>query len=546
MAAILRSRFWPALLGLWLLTLLLALIQLGAVPLRDWDEGIVARVALELSQRSWPDVLLPTYLGEPYRNKPPGLHLLIAGVIQLWRLGSGSHDRLLPPEGVIRLAPALLSSLLVPLLALVQRRLRPEEPRAALATALVTVTLLPLARQGRLAMLDGSQLSAMALVWLGLLLASEQQCRSRWLGGIGAGLGTSALLLLKAPVAPAALAVALTLRWLDRDLSRRAWAALLGGLVLGLLPGLAWHGWHGLIRGNDALVMWGEQGVARLTGTVENHDGGPLVPLLQVVQGGWPWLPLWPGALRLAWQQRQKRSGRWVLGLTLASLLLVLPLNTQLPWYSLLIWPPFALACGPRLAQLWPEAGTPRPGAHHLGRAIGLLWLGLGGGALALAALSLASPAPAMAPPAPLGPMLMAAGLGLVAGSGLALAPPGSVRQRWAIPALATGWCAALALLFCSPSWNWELNEQTVLDRELMAGRPLPGVLVARKRDLRRPSYVWYANPAPGELRSTQETGDLEPFELIQRRDDPPLAPPLSCDLRAMGLNGWQRWRCRR
>jgi hypothetical protein len=111
---------------------------------------------------------------------------------------------------------------------------------------------------------------------------------------------------------------------------------------------------------------------------------------------------------------------------------------------------------------------------------------------------------------------------------------------------LVTGWCAALALLFGSPSWNWELNEQTVLDRELMAGRPLPGVLVARKRDLRRPSYVWYANPAPGELRSTQETGDLEPFELIQRRDDPPLAPPLSCDLRAMGLNGWQRWRCRR
>ena len=42
------------LLLLWLLAVGLALLGLGSVPLRDWDEGIVARVALELANSPWP------------------------------------------------------------------------------------------------------------------------------------------------------------------------------------------------------------------------------------------------------------------------------------------------------------------------------------------------------------------------------------------------------------------------------------------------------------------------------------------------------------
>ena len=73
----------PALL--WLLAVVLALLGLGSQPLRDWDEGIVARVALELSRSSWPSTLLPTYWGDPYLNKPPGLHWIISMCITLWR-----------------------------------------------------------------------------------------------------------------------------------------------------------------------------------------------------------------------------------------------------------------------------------------------------------------------------------------------------------------------------------------------------------------------------------------------------------------------------
>ncbi|MFN5463750.1 MAG: 4-amino-4-deoxy-L-arabinose transferase, partial [Cyanobacteriota bacterium] len=146
-------------MALWLLAMVLAVMGLGQLPLRDWDEAIVARVALEASQRPWPDRLMPVAWGDPYLNKPPGLHLLIAAAIELWRALSGVAPSALPPEWLLRLVPALLSSSVVPLVGLVQARLRPHQPAVALASAAMALTLMPLARHGRLVMLDGSQLA---------------------------------------------------------------------------------------------------------------------------------------------------------------------------------------------------------------------------------------------------------------------------------------------------------------------------------------------------------------------------------------------------
>ncbi|MFM7393098.1 MAG: DUF2079 domain-containing protein [Cyanobium sp.] len=156
---------------LWTAALALAFTGLRHAPLRDWDEAIVARVALELSRHPWAERLPPTYAGQPYLNKPPGLHWLIAGLIDGWRSHQGEAPLALPPAWVVRLAPALASTLLIPLLGLVQWQLRPGREGAALATSLITLTLLPLARHAHLSMLDGTQLSALALLWLGLLLA---------------------------------------------------------------------------------------------------------------------------------------------------------------------------------------------------------------------------------------------------------------------------------------------------------------------------------------------------------------------------------------
>ena len=70
---------------LWFVALLLTLFELGNLPLRDFDEGIVARVAYELSNKKGIAQLLPTLWGTAYLNKPPGLHWIISALMQKQR-----------------------------------------------------------------------------------------------------------------------------------------------------------------------------------------------------------------------------------------------------------------------------------------------------------------------------------------------------------------------------------------------------------------------------------------------------------------------------
>ena len=135
------QRPWITPLLLWLLTLCLWLPGLGNLPLRDWDEGRVATVARSTT------TLLPMKWEQPYLNKPPGLHLPMGVLIR--RQGED--------EVVVRLLPALFASLAVPLILILRRSLGgPDREQRAVLAAVVLMTLLPMARHGRLAMLDGS------------------------------------------------------------------------------------------------------------------------------------------------------------------------------------------------------------------------------------------------------------------------------------------------------------------------------------------------------------------------------------------------------
>ena len=125
-------------------TLLLLLPGLD-LPIRDWDEGIVARVAYERGQAllqfsqgelSWHELLLPTYWAEPYLNKPPGLHLPAGLALLPW---ASSGD--LPPPWAVRLVPALLASAVVPLAGLITRQLNHKQQGAAIAAAAIALTL---------------------------------------------------------------------------------------------------------------------------------------------------------------------------------------------------------------------------------------------------------------------------------------------------------------------------------------------------------------------------------------------------------------------
>jgi 4-amino-4-deoxy-L-arabinose transferase-like glycosyltransferase len=482
---------WSALAGLGLAAAVLTLIGLGDLPLRDFDEATVARVAFELRQGLGEAPLLPTLWDQPYLNKAPGLHGLIALVI-----GATTRPDQLPSEWTIRLAPALLSCLVVPIGGWLQWVLRPGDRSSTLATSVILLTLLPVARHGRLAMLDGTQLTAMALLWLALLQLNRSRCSALW--GAVAGLMASAMLLLKAPLlVPAAVAGGLALAWGQEWRNWHNRAAALTGMLLGLAPGVGWHLWHAHIRGGEALWLWGGDGAGRvLLDAGEGSDLGWRVPVIEVLEGGWPWLPLLPFALVWAWRWRQSRWGRWSLAglLTLAGA--ILPLRTQLPWYSHPLWLPLALLCAPLLAWLVEQPfssknapESPNPPCRWLLLQLPAFWCGLGLLLLLLGLSSFSSPGSSLVPYRGLAGVL---GLGWC-GGGWWLRSAAPQRRRLGLISLSCGNVAALALLFHSPLWLWELNETWPVQPVAALARANSGSEIRLKGYDERPSLNWYA-----------------------------------------------------
>ncbi|KZR88628.1 hypothetical protein MITS9509_03227 [Synechococcus sp. MIT S9509] len=477
---------WRILFTLWFVAAVLSLVGLGDVPLRDFDEATVARVAFELHQGQGEAAWLPTLWGNPYLNKAPGLHLIIAAMIGI-NPSSG-----LPDEWTIRIAPALLSTLVVPLGGLLQWRLQPGDRSSTLAMSAILMTLLPVARHGRMAMLDGTQLTVMAALWLGLMhLTSTHQPRR---AGLLTGLAASAMLLLKAPLlVPAAAAGAVAIVW---GKEWRHWQLPETGLGIaaGLLPGLAWHGWHALVRGQSALWLWGGDGAGRvLLDAGEGSDLGWRVPLIEMLEGGWPWLALFPIAVLWAWQLKTTRWGRWSLSLLVVMSASILPLRTQLPWYSHPLWLPVALLCAPLLAWIVNQRASPSLDTPLLLRGVltrvPRLWTLMGLLLLILLGASMTPLASAFSDYR--GP---AAALGLGWSVGGSLLMTSSIRQRrLGAFSLVCGNLGALALIFSSPLWHWELNEtwpvQPVADLTTR-GHGQPITIVGHDE---RPSLNWYA-----------------------------------------------------
>ncbi len=501
---------------LWLLTLCLWLPGLGNLPLRDWDEGRVASVARStISRWDWGatggDWLMAWKWDEAYLNKPPGLHWLIGASTQF--LGEN--------EWAVRLMPCLISSLAIPLLLQLRRELggRDAENKALLASVIL-MTLIPMARHGRLAMLDGSLVTSSLLLWTGWLSS-----RSVPWHGLLAGLGATGILMLKPPALIGFLLITAAISRLDRHQSR--WnATALAWVCAGISPGLAWHGWHLAQRGSSALVMWGGQGFGRVAGVVGDSTGAFVMPLTEVLEGGWPWLLLLPLGISVAWQQRGDCAGRWELGLLLGSAALVLPLRSQLPWYSHLLWPAIALLCSEGLHQvlIW---GRPRW--------IGKLWM-LMGAALLLATLALMISSPSIALPRL---ALVCAGAGLVAG-GRQLIQTTQRQRRRGLITLLMGWGAALLALWHSQLWLWELNESWDPRPVASAIRELPNEAKIMLKGPTRPSLGWYAN-----RKMLDETDQVLGNHWVVSNKPPKGCEANGLQLRATsGEEPWQLWFC--
>lgn len=325
-----------------ILSLLLAAVvlfypNLGTLPLRDWDEGIVAQVAREISREKW-NWLYPTINDTPYFNKPPLIHWSIAFVYSI----AGVN------ELTARLFPALLTAFSVPLIYGVGRELfRPRTP--AIFTALVYLTLLPVVRHGRLAMLDGAVVCFFLLmIWC--VLRSRHNLRY----SLAIGISFALVSLSKGIILGLLLGViAFLFLWWDTPRllsSKYFWS----GILLGMLPVFLWYTAQFFHYGVEFFYAnFFHQSLKRIWQPVGSHDGPIWYYLLEIIEYSFPWQLFCLPGLYLSWKNRNLSWGKLILIWSGVYLLAISLMNTKLPWYVLPIYPALALAVGSYLTEIW-------------------------------------------------------------------------------------------------------------------------------------------------------------------------------------------------
>jgi len=501
-----RLTDWLWLVGLFAAAALLYGIDLGGLPLRDWDEGLVAQVAKEI-WRSPPNSLTwlyPTYWGEPYLNKPPLMHLLVAGSYAIAGISEWSA----------RLPGAFLTALSVPLLYSIGREAFGKQPPAVFV-ALVYLTFLPVVRNGRLAMLDGAVLCFMLLmVWC--LLRSRRD--SRYSLGIGIGFG---LICLTKGVMLGVLLGAIALIFLLWDTPRLiALPYLWAGIGIGSLPVALWYGAQWLHYGSQFLgTNVVDQSFRRIWTPVENHAGPPWYYVLELLKYGFPWLLFLPVAFKRVWQNRTLSWAKLVLVWSGIYLTAISLMATKLPWYILPLYPALALAVGAQLARFW-EQGQQIGMKQPILAAYSRVWIGV----FAFFAVvgwagSLFFTKVSPEPEPDLGLILASVGLSMITVTVLI------ARQNpQFLSVLIWGSYLSLLLLMTSEHWVWELAEAyPVKPVAEMVRQGVPeGERVYTSYLYNRPSLNFYSDrrviPASPERLLEIWERDPQPYFLLDSR----------------------------
>lgn len=448
-------------------------VSLGNVPLRDWDEASHAIVARELYRTgNW---LYLTFFGQPYFMKPP---------LGYWIVASSYHLFGGVSEFTTRFPVALITACGVPLLYLVGREVFPRRSSAILAAS-VYLTLLPVARHGRLMMLDGIVNTFFILLLLCLLKARKQP---PW--AIGIGFCLMLIVLTKGILVFALWAIAGIFILCDRQWSifKNPYAWL--GLFLAAAIALSWYYAQWLKYGNLFIeVHLGSQNFDRLATAVEGNDGPPWYYFVELLKYSFPWLLFWPGGLILVWQTRKIQNPEsWanlVLVGTIVFLTTISLMGTKLPWYVMPLYPFFALTVGAKLSQM---QETRKPYSRFFVGFFGFLAFA---GVAGCTYFIIADPQP----------VLILMGLAIAATMGLTAWRMQQNNPQF-IPILAIGMYCSLALLMLSTSWNWELNEQFPVVRvgALIRNNTPSGVIIYTSFPYNRPSLDFYSdrsvNPA--------------------------------------------------
>ncbi|MCM0589322.1 MAG: glycosyltransferase family 39 protein [Gloeotrichia echinulata CP02] len=339
--------------GVWLIVLLVAAVllfsvNLGGSALRDWDEGTVAQVAREIwrapaDSMGW---LYPKLGGEPYHYKPPLMHWLIA-----WAYSLGGVN-----EWTTRLPGAILTAISVPLLYSIGREIF-RQRSAATYSALIYLTLLPVVRHGRLAILDGAVVSFLMVMMLCVLRSRRDL---RYCLGVGIGLG---LICLTQGIFGSLLsAIAIVFLFWDTPrllTSYYLWTAIL----IGIAPAIAWYGAQ-LLHYGHTFIQVGILNQSFYRTAFAANSRPPWYNLQEIIMYTWPWLLFLPLSLRFTWENRNLSWAKLILVWTGVYLLIISLMGTKLSWYLLPIYPSLALALGAQLTETenWPFLSSyPRP-----------------------------------------------------------------------------------------------------------------------------------------------------------------------------------------
>lgn len=326
--------------GVWLIILLFAAlllfsINLGGLPLRDGDEATVARIATEIwnapsGSMPW---LYPTLAGEPYHYKPPLLHWLIAAAYTL--VGDNF-------VWTTRLPGAVLTAFSVPLLYIIGREIF-RQRWAAIYSALIYLTMLPVVRYGRLAILDGVGVTFFLIMMLCVLRSRRDL---RYCLGIGIGMGLICLTQGLIVILLSAIAIVF-LCWDTPRLfsSKYFWL----GICIGIFPVAVWYTaqiWH-----------YGYSFVE--VGFINQHlspthtkTAPPWFYIVEILLWTWPWLLFLPQTLRLIWDNLNLSWAKLLIVWSLLYFLVISCISIKQPWYLLPIYPSLALALGAQLAEI--------------------------------------------------------------------------------------------------------------------------------------------------------------------------------------------------
>ena len=308
---------------------------------------------------------------------------------------------------------------------------------AAVFSALVYLTFLPIARHGKVAMLDGAINCWFCLAVWCLLRGRKDR---RWL--LGTGLGIGLICLTKGMMMGVLLGgiLILFLLWDSPKLLLNPYLTI--SLILGIIPAIAWYLLQYLHYGAEFLgISLGEQTFNRIWQPISNSSP-PWYYLLEIAKYGLPWLIFLPQGIKLVIKNYHLSWAKLALVWCGVYLLTVSLMVTKLPWYIMPVYPGLSLLVGASLARSWEKNIYPRSWQIALTAIaifcwIGSIYLGFSG--------------------------QVEQDVAIIIGF-LAIAFTVAVillwlNSRYFILVTIGGFYLGLLLFFNSNSWLWELNE---------------------------------------------------------------------------------------